>query len=367
MRAPIETMLESFLREVDERDWAVEPVEGTVRLALVGTGWWTIEEAIPAIAATEHCEATVAVDLDADARDRAADVADLRAISPDEYARGVASDEYDAVYVATPNGTHLELVEVAAEHGKAVLCEKPMEASVERARALVDACERAGVELMVAYRMQTEPLVRRARELLADGVVGEPVQIHGDISATLLDIIPDHDQWRLDPEMAGGCTLIDLGIYPLNTIRFLLDEDPDTVSSATRSDHPAFADVEEHVRFALEFPGGVDAVCTASHNAYGTSDLRLVGTEGLIELTEIFHPWADRGLVVEVDGNRSTVTTEGVNQMTEEFAYFAHCLLADETPAPDGTHGLRDMQLIEAIYEADRTGERIGVPAPGTD
>jgi xylose dehydrogenase (NAD/NADP) len=361
-------MLDRYLREYDDRDWVQEgdSPDGTVRFAMVGVGWWVREEAIPAVAEAEWCETTAVV---SGSREKARSVVEEwdaieTALTYEEFHDGVDSDAYDAVYVCTPNGTHLEHVETAADLGKAVLCEKPMEATVERARQLVDVADRRDATLMIAYRMQTEPLVRRAKELLADGAVGDPVQIHSHISGSLLDLIPDENQWRLDADLAGGCALIDIGIYPLNTIRFLLDAEPTHAAATVRNTHEAFADVDENVWFELQFPDAVGAMCTASHNAHPTSDLRVVGREGAIELTGIYHPWSDRDLILEVGDTRTRITSENVNQMTEEFDYFAYCLLTGTEPAPDGRHGLRDMEIIDRLYEAADSGERTELPSP---
>lgn len=352
-------MLDDYFDGIGERDWEHPTVDGTVRFAVVGAGWWTREEAIPAIRESEYCETTVVADISDEAVSEVVATADEveHGLTAEEFVDGVAADAYDAVYVCTPNSTHLDYVSASAELGKPVLCEKPMEASLERARQLADVCTEYDVPLMIAYRMQTEPLVRRAKELVAEGTIGDVVQLHSDISATLLDIIPDPDQWRLDPEIAGGCTLIDLGIYPLNTIRFILEETPETVYGTTRQSHDAFADVDESVWFELQFSGDTGALCTASHRAHGTSNLRIIGRDGVLELRELYHPWADRELVVEVGDTRAQVTTDNVNQMTEEFDYFAHCLLTGTDPSPDGQHGLRDMEIIDSIYRSADVGE----------
>jgi len=81
---------------------------------------------------------------------------------------------------------------------------------------------------MAGYRMQTDPAVRRLRDLLEAGVAGDVIHVHATMSQTMLggELGSDHDQWRLDSELSGGCALMDLGVYPLNTIRFVLGADP---------------------------------------------------------------------------------------------------------------------------------------------
>lgn len=357
-------MFEATLEHCNERDWLHDRPTATIDFAMIGVGWWVREEAIPAVADSEFCRTSVVVSGSKEKAQELVESTDTveRGLTYEEFHDGVAADTYDAVYVCTPNALHLSHVRAAVGLGKDVLCEKPMEATVERARDLVSAAEESDSTLMIAYRMQTEPIVRRARELLQAGAIGEPVAIHSDICARLLEINPDPDQWRLDEDLAGGCALMDLGIYPLNTARFVLEADPIAVTGTTMSEHDPFADVDEHVWFELEFPGETTAQCTASHNAYGTSSLRIVGREGLIELSELYHPWADRSMTIELDGDRASYDVGDVNQMTEEFDYFASRLLTETEPVPDGRHGLRDMQIMDRIYEAAESGQRTLVP-----
>lgn len=96
--------------------------------------------------------------------------------------------------MATPNGTHLERGTIAAGHGKHVVCEKPLEATAERERRLVERCDEADVTLMVAYRPQADPVHRRLRELLRDGVIGDPVQVHAGFSFDFVGSDPDPDR-----------------------------------------------------------------------------------------------------------------------------------------------------------------------------
>jgi xylose dehydrogenase (NAD/NADP) len=237
-----------------------------------------------------------------------------------------------------------------------------MEASADRAAEMVACCAEADVPLMVAYRMQTEPAVRRARELVRDGVVGDPVHVHGHMSQPLLELIPDTDQWRLDPALSGGATVIDIGLYPLNTARFLLDADPVAVQATTRSESDAFADVaDEHATFQVEFPGTVTAACTASQGSGLSSHVQVVGTEGEVRVDPAFFPWQPRELRLTRGDVTVEHTFDQANQMTEEFDYFADRLLSGEPIYPDGRHGLTDVRTVEAVYEAADRGERVVV------
>jgi xylose dehydrogenase (NAD/NADP) len=347
------------LSEFERRDWETTTDFEPVRFAMVGLGWWTRDEAIPATEDSDVCETTVVVSSDREKGEEVvAETAAETALTYDEFHDGEATQLYDAVYVATPNATHLEFVESAADFDGAVLCEKPMEASVERARRMVEACEDADVSLMVAYRMQTEPAVRRARELVADGAIGDPVLVHGSMSQRLLEMIPDPDQWRLDPDLAGpGASVTDLGIYPLNTARFVLDADPVAVSAFARSEDEAFSDVPDEVAtFEVRFDDGTLAACSASQNAHDVGHFKVVGTEGQISIEPVFSGQAHRGFALELGENRAEVDYDERDQMREEFDYFAHQLRTDGEIHPDGRHGLVDMEALEAIYESAAEG-----------
>jgi xylose dehydrogenase (NAD/NADP) len=344
------------------RDWQASDDDGPVRFALVGLGWWTREQVLPAIEKSTFCAATALVSGDAAKAERLAAESDAdAALTYDAFHAGDAADTYDAVYVCTPNATHLEYVETAAELGKAVLCEKPMTAEVAAAERMVEACATADVPLMIAYRMQTEPGVRRVKELLADGVIGDPVQVHGHMSDDIFAFIDDGDHWRLTPALSGGATVNDIGIYPLNTTRFLLDADPVAVYGTTDWEHAWFEGQDQHTSFQVEFPDSVIASCTATHTATEGSHLRIVGTEGELTIEPLFFPHDAPTIRVVAGANRATLDIPPRDQMTEEFDYFADCLLTGRDPHPDGEHGLVDMRTIAAIYESAERGERVTV------
>ncbi|RDI70020.1 D-xylose 1-dehydrogenase Gfo6 [Halopelagius longus] len=360
--------VDDYLESARDRDWE-ELESGTLRLAMIGLGWWTREQAIPAVEASEFCETTVVV---SSTHEKGAELVSERetietALTYDEFVAGEATDEYDAVYVCTPNARHLQYAAAAAEHGKAILCEKPMEASVERAEELVSAT--ADVPLMVAYRMQTDPQVRQMRELVAEGAIGDPVTVQGHMEQQMLSLVSgDPDQWRLDPELAGyGATIMDIGIYPLNTARFVLDADPVSVTAQMHSEDEAFRDVpDQHATFTVQFDDGTYAACTASQHGTSAGGLRVIGTDGVLTLEETFLGQASQtltlrkpdGETIEVDDGRRDLFGD---QMIEEFDYFADRVIRGEPVAPDGEHGLVDMRAIAAIYEAAETGAEISV------
>ena len=355
--------LESYFEDFTRRDWQETDPDGTVRLAIVGIGGFARNRALPAIDASDYCETTVLVTGSPDSSLELADKYDVETIiNYDEFLEGDATDAYDAVYIATPNATHGEYAVAAADRGKHVICEKPLDTTVQRARATIDACDDAGVTLMTAYRLQLESSVRRTREMIEDGVIGDVVQIHAGFSNPLLEQAGP-ESWRLDPDLSGGGALVDLGVYPLNTIRFLLDRDPVAVTATTHSVDEEFAAVDEHIAFQLGFPGAVTASCTASYNSHPTSGLRVIGTEGLVSVSSPFGGIVPHDIYVECGDVGMEYGGAPGDEVIEEFDHFGYCVLTETDPEPDGEDSLRDIVAIDATYDAATSEKTVEIPS----
>jgi len=351
--------MELDLSAVDERDWDDDP-DGTVRMAVVGLGGFARNVALPAIERADYASVGAVVSGSPDTRAAVAAEHDARELDYDGYEAGDGADAYDAVYLATPNRLHLDGATAAAEAGKAVVSEKPLEATVDRAERLVETCDDAGVTLMTAYRMQTDPVARRLREWIADGLIGDPVKLFGDFTFPLLGDGGDPGQWRLDGHLAGGGALVDVGVYPLNTARFVVDADPVAVSGTTRSTGAAFDEVDEHVDFRVEFPEAVGNFA-ASYSGAATTHLTVIGTDGVVEVEDAFEPRRDRRVRIERGDETVEFAGLGRDETVEEFDYFARCVLRGERPEPDGRDGLTDMRAMAAVYDSAGGAGRVSL------
>ncbi len=357
--------LETYFAAATERDWDTAAPEGTVRMAVVGVGGFAKDRAVPAMQAATYVEPTVLVtDSPAVVAEEPVAAGIDHCIHYDAFLEGAAREAYDAVYVATPNALHRRYAVAAAEMGAHVICEKPLETSVERAREIIEACEAADVTLMTAYRHQLEPIVRRARDLLVAGELGDVVQIHAGFSHPLLEYA-DADSWRLDPELAGGGALIDLGVYPLNTIRFFLECEPTGVFATTHSPPESpFTSVERDVAFQLQLPRGATASCTASYDAHANSQLQVLCTNGLLRIAAPFSGVIPHEVHVESGDLSLEYTGEPTDEVREEFDYFGYCVLTGTAPEPDGEDGLADVAVMEATYAAAELDSMVTIDAP---
>jgi len=348
-----------------ERDWQqTDPdPDDPLRFAMIGLGWWTVEKMIPAVEAEPGIETSVLVSSTAEKAERVADEANVDAvgIDYDSFHDGEVVEAYDAVYVCTPNALHLPYVETAAELDKAVLCEKPLESTAERAAELADAAE--GIPLMTAYRMHTEPSIRVAKTLFEEGYLGEPVAVQGHMTQDVLHIA-GAGSWRLNRDLAGpGASVTDLGIYPINTARYVMGSDPVAAHASMYSEHEAFEEVpDEAASFLIEYDNGVAGSYTASQRAQLSGSLRIIGTEGEVRLEPAFFNDDRSELTIRTGDDDITDTTIAfptVDQMQVEAAYFADCLRDGREFEADAEHGLLDMKAIEAVYEAAERGERV--------
>ncbi len=129
--------------------------------------------------------------------------------------------DIDAVYIGLPNSMHAEYTIRAAKAGKHVLCEKPMAISSAECRAMIDACREHNVKLMIAYRVHYDPTWLKIRDLARSGAIGDIQGFQGGFYG-----VRQPGEWRLNRALSGGGSLLDLGIYPLNTIRWIAGRRP---------------------------------------------------------------------------------------------------------------------------------------------
>jgi predicted dehydrogenase len=261
----------------------------------------------------------------------------------------------DAVYIALPNSMHCEYTIRAAEAGKHVLCEKPMAISSTECRRMIDACRRANVKLMIGYRTHYDATFRKLRDLVRSGALGEIQSFQGGFYG-----MRNKQQWRLERPLAGGGSLLDLGIYPLNTMRWFTGEEPEVCRGlvATRDKSGAFASVEQSIEWMVKFPSGILASGGSSYEQSGTNFLAINGTTGHVRLEPAF-VYGDA--ILKYSGTSGDADLSGggpvyePDQFVSEATHFADCVLLNSQPGTPGEEGLADLLAIEAIYAAAGT------------
>jgi predicted dehydrogenase len=260
--------------------------------------------------------------------------------------------DIDAVYVALPNSMHCEYTIRAAEAGKHVFCEKPMAISSAECRRMIDACRQANVKLMIGYRIHYDQVFRKLYAMVRSGAFGEILQFQAGFYG-----MKNKQEWRLNRLLAGGGSMFDLGVYPLNTIRWFAGEEPVDFRAlvATRDKSGKFSSVEESVNCLLRFPSGILAECGSSYGQSGTNFIQINGSTGHVRIEPAF-TYGDTVLKYTGKTESGEIAGSGPvyepDQFVTEATHFADCILQEREPATPGEEGLKDLLAIEAIYKA---------------
>ncbi|MEG5262913.1 Gfo/Idh/MocA family oxidoreductase [Pseudomonas sp. JDS28PS106] len=350
------------------------PPEQRVGFAIVGLGRLSLEQILPAFGESLYARPVALV---SGTPEKLKTVAAQYGIKPEgcysyeDFDRIRDNPDIKAVYIVLPNAMHREFCERAAAAGKHVLTEKPMSVTSADGQAMVDACRKADVKLMVAYRIQYEPYNLRAKKLVRDKQHGRLVAYTAVNTQTVAE---DGDrQWRHKKQMAGGGSLPDIGLYCLNTARFLTGEEPVEVFASIYSppNDPRYADVEETVQFTLRFPSHTLASCITSYGARDDKYQRLNLESAAVDMPNAFLYQGQRLSVIERDADATRngeLTLQPKNQFAQELDHMAQCVLKNQQPWTPGEEGVQDHKLMEAIYESARTGQPVRFePSPGLD
>ncbi|WP_294391052.1 Gfo/Idh/MocA family oxidoreductase [uncultured Sphingomonas sp.] len=269
--------------------------------------------------------------------------------------------DIDIVYVCLPNSMHAEYTIRAAKAGKHVMCEKPMAVSVSECQAMIAACKQAGKKLMIGYRVHFEPTNLEAIRLAESGAIGKRRYVrseHGFVQT-------NPEAWRLKKALAGGGSLMDMGVYSLQAARYMTGEEPVSVYAHETTDRrdPRFREVEDMIEWQLEFPSGVIASCISMYSA-NQNHILLMGEKGRIEMEpatryEGNHLWTGK------DGREQEITSLPPGPRSTQFAgqldHLSECILSNREPIVSGEEGLRDMRIVEAIYRSAREKRRIAL------
>lgn len=213
----------------------------------------------------------------------------------DSYEALVASDQIDAVYVATPHPMHLANARLALEHDKPVLVEKAFTMTALEAQELVALARAKDLFLMEAMWMRFLPHMVDVRRLIAEGVLGEIVSVEAD-----------HGQWferdpsfRLFDRALGGGALLDLGVYPVSFASMVLGT-PERITALV---DPAFSGVDGQTSMLFGYPNGAHAILTCTSSARSATRACVTGTKARLEIDADFYASSSFTLVNR-DGDR---------------------------------------------------------------
>ncbi|MDO5729764.1 MAG: Gfo/Idh/MocA family oxidoreductase [Actinomycetaceae bacterium] len=269
-------------------------------------------------------------------------------------------NDLDAVVICSENTKHRELTELAAAKGCHVLCEKPMATTVADARAMIQACEDAGVILMVAYPVRFSPDFLALKQAYEADEIGELLTVSGSNNGR---IPVEARAWFCDPELAGGGCIVDHTVHVADLFDALTGATPISVRAVgNRILHRDKPDVltETGGFVHITYDSGVTLVVDCSwsvpdnYPTWGGVTLDLVTDRNIASIAPFSH--AATGF----SESSSLFYDFGVNTDEILLNTFLEGIRTGSAPQPDGQSGLRTSAIVEAaISSADRGGEPV--------
>ncbi|WMS41999.1 Gfo/Idh/MocA family oxidoreductase [Acuticoccus sp. MNP-M23] len=328
-----------------------------VRYAVVGSGWISQIAFMPSVAQTDNSEMTAIVTGNPE---RAQELADFHGIpkiySYEQYDEMLASGVCDAVYIALPNSMHADYAIRAANAGIHALVEKPLALTVAECEAMIAAAQKAGTLLMTAYRLHNEPATVAILDAIRDGQIGTP-----RVFSSVFTMQADLGNHRLEAKHWGG-PLQDIGVYCLNAMRHVFSAEPvEVIAMDGATEDPRFSEVPEVISATFRFPGAAIATFTASFGAHDLDEYRIVGTEGVIEVsTGYAFKTMPKFRVIRGD-DVTEHEFDPVDHFGAQTAYFSDCIQSGTRPESDGEEGLADVRALRAVEESARTGRPVTI------
>lgn len=328
-----------------------------LRMAVIGQGYFAQAAILPAIEQLEDVELTALVSGSRHKLDELGEYYNVKTLATYEQLDTLfASGKVDAVYIAVPNDLHAQTCILAARHGVHVLCEKPMAPTDSECLAMIKACEQKRVKLMVAYRLHFEAANLVAIELARGGEIGEPRIFNSTFAQQVRE-----GNVRLQSRRGEG-PLYDLGIYCINAARYLFRAEPIEITAMRFASNDArFCSADEACAVTMRFPSDRVAQFTCSFGAHERSHYEVIGTEGMLSLTNAYDYTKKQCMYVEGSNGTRSRTFEERDQIAAEVEYFARCIYDDVEPEPSGWEGLADIRIIQAAQVAARFGRSVQI------
>ena len=290
----------------------------------------------------------------------------------EDYRDLLALRDVDLVTVGIPNDLHAQVTIDAAAAGKHVVCEKPLCRTLQEADRMIEACRKAGVLLMYAEELCFAPKYVRARQLAAEGALGDVFLVRQSE-----EHFGPHMPWFWDVEKSGGGVLLDMGCHSIEYARWVLGKPrvKSVMASLGTYVHGEKTKGEDHSLCVVEYEGGKVALAENSWAKQGGVDDRceIYGSGGFTRAdllrgsSLLTYSQPGYGYAVEKAGTTKGYTFTMFEEIwnygfPQELAHFVRCVQGKETPVETGEDGREVLRIICAAYESAGTGRRIEWP-----
>jgi predicted dehydrogenase len=291
-----------------------------------------------------------------------------------DLAQMLSRDDLHVVTICSPSGAHMEPCVAAAQAGKHVIVEKPLDVTLDRCDAMIAACQSAGVKLATIFpsRFHTSSqLMKRAVDQQRFGKLAL-----GDAYVKWFRTQEYYDSgaWRGTWKLDGGGALMNQAIHSVDLLLWLMGPVVDVTAHAATLAHERI-EVEDTVVATVRFASGALGVIEATTAGYpgmlkkieltGSRGTAILEEEDLIKWEFAEQTADDERLKKEMLGRTKTgggaadPAAIGHHAHAALFTDFLTAIKENRAPAIDGTEGRRSVELILAIYESARTGAKV--------
>ncbi|MBV8472175.1 MAG: Gfo/Idh/MocA family oxidoreductase [Hyphomicrobiales bacterium] len=281
----------------------------------------------------------------------------------DDLASFVADPDIDAVYISTTNELHRDQLFAAAEAGKHVLCEKPLALNLADARAMVAACAKAGVTMGTNHHLRNAATHRAMRAAIKGGRIGKPLFARVFHAVYL----PANLQgWRINAPQAGGGVALDITVHDADTLRFVLDDEPQSVAAMGARSGMAAAGLEDGVMGVMRFASGLLAQFhDAFTTRYATTGFEVHGEAGSLIGTDCMTQAPAGEILLRNGEGEQLLPIEHEDLYVRSVRLFQDAVSGVGQPAATGEDGVRSLAVALATLEAARSGRETAIDFEG--
>ena len=278
-------------------------------------------------------------------------------------------DDIDGVLLVSPNAVHAVL---AAQHGKHVYVEKPISNTIADGKEMIRACQEAGVVLMVGHHLRRNAGNRKLKELIEEGIIGNPIMVEANVSNYLgFELTPDKFRWYGDNSGCPAGALMSMGIHYVDVFNYFFGRIKTVFSYFNKLYIPA--DVEDVTATIFQFESKILGYLGANYASPKAHWMYVYGTKANVLFTvsapdlpfdeylkAISNPSRFTQLVLFEKGREPRdIPLAQVDPFLEEIDEFAHCVRTGDRPETDGQGALVALAFIRAAIDSARTGNQV--------
>jgi 1,5-anhydro-D-fructose reductase (1,5-anhydro-D-mannitol-forming) len=266
----------------------------------------------------------------------------------------VGDKDIDVIYISTTNELHRDQVFAAAAAGKPVLCEKPLALTLADARAMVAECRKRGVVIATNHHLRNAAAHRAMRDAIKAGSIGKPLFARVFHAVYL----PPHLQgWRIEKPNAGGGVILDITVHDADTLRFVLDDEPQSVTAMTSKGGMGEAGLEDGVMGVIRFSSGLLAQFhDAFTTKYATTGFEVHGDQGSLIARDCMTQAPKGDVLLRSAAGEEALKLEHEKLYVRSVRMFQGAVEGRGTPSATGEDGVKSLSVAISTLEAARSG-----------